>query len=109
MSIRKIVEDAVFMSAGIAPIASSTDDANRSLASLPLGEARAMRRKFRKMWRKAAKVPTPGMKPSTLDALSHAMGLGAPRPTKSQRRARKMEVARRVRLAAEEMVAKGKI
>jgi hypothetical protein len=45
---------------GIVPMDGTPFDANRTLAELPADEARAMKRKFRKLWRKAMKAQKEG-------------------------------------------------
>ena len=74
--------------AGIVPLEKTHHDFNRILASLPPEEARAMKRKFRKLWRKVAKAkPT---KNSRLKRIT--TGLGTANPTRSQKNNRKHAV-----------------
>lgn len=73
-------------------------DIGRLLAELPPEEARAMKRKFRKMWRKEAKnIP---MKTKTAKRFAtrykEQMGLGSQNPTKTQKKHRKAAVFRRL-------------
>lgn len=93
--IMKILQDAVYHSAGIVPIETTHHDFNRMLASLPEEEARMMKRKFRKLWRKFAKAPKKGT-PSHY--VSQSMGLGKTEPTRANMNTRKREVHRRIML-----------
>lgn len=55
----KVLLNAIWHMIGIVPIENShtgvDNDINRALSSLPSPEAREMKRKFRKLWRKVAK------------------------------------------------------
>lgn len=54
--VKKLLLSTVWLSLGIAPLDGAVHlDINRILASLSPEEARKMRRKFRKMWRRYAK------------------------------------------------------
>ena len=90
--LRKIISDSVYHSLGIVPIEWAGHDINKVLASLPPDEARKMRRKFRKLWRKFAKKPAKGRSHKYIEQL----GLGAPEPTRRQKTSRKQEVGFRV-------------
>ena len=89
----KIARFEAFAEAGVAPIEDFGHDFNRILASHPPEEARRLKRKFRKLWRTAAKKEK-----------GHARrcGLGAEEPTKSQKRNRKLLVLTKVSKAARE-------
>jgi hypothetical protein len=91
--ILKLVFETAYHSVGIVPIESTAADYNRYLASLSPEEQRKMKRKFRKLWRKFAKNPGRFISPVYIKQ----MGLGAQEPSKNQKRARKSEVARRIR------------
>lgn len=55
-NLRKMLRDMAFHSLGIVPIKYiGWDGINQQLASLPPEEARKIKRKFRKLWRKIAK------------------------------------------------------
>ena len=73
---------------GIVPLEKLHHDFNRILASLPEEEARVMKRKFRKLWRKVA------MKKNTAHSRLKrtTTGLGNPKPTRSQKNNRKHAV-----------------
>ena len=84
-----------FMNRGIVPLggdgAPLWGDINRILANLPPAEARAMKRKFRKEWRKVVKrhVRHGGKKGrSAVDRL----GMGNPQPIRKQKNSRKASV-----------------
>jgi hypothetical protein len=94
---RKIIEDSLFMSMGIAPIRGVPDDMNKVLNNLPPDEVRRMKRKFRKLWRKFAKHPHAAEPRSVHLWVTQGMGLGDPSPTRSAKVKRKAEVLRRVR------------
>lgn len=92
--IHRLASETVYHGLGIVPI-SSIDlrhDINRYLASLSPEDARRMRRKFRKLWRSAAKKPQKFVSDKHIKKL----GLGTPEPTREQKLARKAEVSRRV-------------
>jgi hypothetical protein len=88
----KILQNAAFHEMGIAPLDMIIYDYSRVLSELPPDEARKMKRKFRKLWRKAAKKPGKGIAKTYTEQL----GLGSKEPTRKQKRMRKVEVARRV-------------
>ena len=84
-----ILKSTAYHTLGIVPIDSTHHDVNKLLDSLPPEEARKMRRKFRKLWRRYAKGGTP-------KAYRDQMALGHPTPDRNAKRVRKMEVRRRV-------------
>lgn len=85
--LKKLLSDDVYHNMGIAPIEhSSPRDYNRLLESLSPTAARDMKRKFRKLWRSIAKQGN--------SKLSSDLGLGASKPTKQHKNARKREVHR---------------
>jgi hypothetical protein len=98
----RILQAAAFHELGIAPLDTIIKDYNRVLADLPPDEARKMRRKFRKLWRKFAKTPPK----NTSATYISQMGLGEKRPTRKHKKMRKVEVARRVAISVSETHAK---
>lgn len=96
MSEEKILKDivlsAVSHAIGIVPPNNVFHDVNRALAHLPPHEARAMRRKFRKLWRKFVKNPTKGTSQDYLKQLE----MGSETPSKRARLHRKKEVLRQL-------------
>ena len=84
-----------FMNRGVVPLgatgASIWHDINKVLASLPPAEAREMKRKFRKEWRRLVKREVRhGGKRGRREA--REMGLGVPTPTRNQKNNRKAKV-----------------
>ncbi len=81
--LEKVLLQTSMFDIGIIPLEISHVDVTRMLKQLSPNDALAMKRKFRKVWRKLAK-----------DSKQHAkdMGLGAAVPTKAQRTARKQAV-----------------
>jgi hypothetical protein len=70
---------------GIVPLERNHHDFNRILASLPPDDARAMKRKFRKLWRKVARN-----KQAKNTRLKHiTSGLGNQNPTRTHKNNRK--------------------
>lgn len=83
--VRNFFLETVSHQLGIVPIKKIYFDYNRILADLPPEEARAAKRKFRKMWRKfAADEKRAGQK-----YLKASLGIGAESPTRTQKNARK--------------------
>ena len=94
---RLMIYDEMFKQ-GIVPIEAATNDIRRAFVGTDEDEAKASKRKFRKMWRKLAR------KEASLssgagrygDLISkkvvEAFGLGAPKPTRSQCFQRKQAV-----------------
>ena len=91
--LKKLLSDIAFNNLGIAPIDGDkiTADFNRTLDSVSPKEARKMKRKFRKLWRKYAQD---GKLPKRY---TERLGLGSKEPTREQKKARKEEVLRRVK------------
>lgn len=92
--LHRLAAQTVYHTLGIVPI-SSVDlrhDFNRYLATLSPEDARRMKRKFRKLWRAAAKKPPKFVS----DRHIAKLGLGSPQPTREEKLARKAEVSRRV-------------
>lgn len=89
------VEDVLFvtaqLAAGIIPVDNASHDMRRPLARLDPSDARKMKRKFRKAWRAE-------LKKQASSGTNHAkdVGLGAKQPTRYQKYARKLLVARAV-------------
>lgn len=71
-------------------------DVNRYLNTLPPDEARAMKRKFRKLWRKAV-VDQAGESKVLRRHAKKLYGLGNPSPHKKHKLARKSAVIRHLR------------
>lgn len=71
-------------------------DVNRYLDTLPPDEARAMKRKFRKLWRKAV-VEGAGDSKVLRRQAKKLYGLGNPSPQKKHKLARKSAVIRHLR------------
>jgi hypothetical protein len=90
--ITRLLQTTAYLTLGIAPVVNTVHDFNRILATLPPDEARKMKRKFRKLWRKFAKKPSRHVSPTYVKQ----MGLGAKQPTRKQKSARKVEVRRRI-------------
>jgi len=86
----KIMIEAAYHELGIAPISYATYDFNKILSSLSFEEARKMKRKFRKIWRKCAK----NAKYSS--QYRKQLGIGTQSPSKAQKMNRKREVVRHV-------------
>ena len=96
--IQKLKLQIEFMNAGIVPLSWSINggappyfDINKILACLPPDEARAMKRKFRKLWRAATKKKLNhggrnGKK------LADEVGMGSPQARRGQKNARKSYV-----------------
>jgi hypothetical protein len=89
--IRSLFREVACHTLGIAPINNVAHDFNKTLASLPPDEARAMKRKFRKLWRKFARESK-----NASAAYIRQLGLGEASPTKKQKKMRKVEVSRRI-------------
>ena len=77
---------------GIVPLDDVRDDVNRTLSTMPLDEARAMRRKFRKLWRKFCRNSDKALSVEYCDQ----MEMGSPKPSRRARTTRKREVKRRI-------------
>lgn len=90
--LKKLFLDSAYHTLGIVPIEWTGHDINKVLATLPPDEARKMRRKFRKLWRKFAKNPSKGRNVKYLAQL----GLGSKDPTRRQKSTRKQEVSTRI-------------
>ena len=80
--LRSIMKFQVHMELGVAPIEQVSHDVNKILASLPPEEARKLKRRFRKLWRAAARDGKAG-------AQKRRLGFGEKNPTKSQKTNRK--------------------
>ncbi len=93
----KLVITSVFLHEGIVPIEGEhvSVDMNRALKGIDPDEARKMRRKFRKLWRKAVRAGSPS--PARLQQLSATTGYGSKSaPGKQEKRARKQLVYKTV-------------
>jgi hypothetical protein len=102
---RQVMVETLYHTAGIVPIRSSSQNVSVTLASLPPGEARAMKRKFRKMWRAAVRRElAAATKARRHVELTETYGLGAPEPTKTQRSMRKAIVLTTVMRASDRLL-----
>lgn len=90
---RAIIQ-AVMFNRGIVPMEQTTFDMRRALAQLPPEEARVLKRKFRKEWRRALKSmnTTPSRSTHQADADKRRLGVGKTVPSRSERNARKQLV-----------------
>lgn len=81
--LKQIAEFQTYTEAGIVPFSydNVVHDVNRMLTSMSPAEARALKRKFRKLWRNLAHRGS--------EKKRRHMGLGAPHPTRSNKKARK--------------------
>jgi len=83
---------AVMFQLGILPMEKTNLDMRRALTQLPPDEARALKRKFRKMWRKAMRAEI-GNGPRTREirekSARHKYGVGKHVPSREERTARK--------------------
>jgi len=80
ITLSSMLRDAACIELGIVPLNHNIhDNIRRHLDAMPPDEARKMKRKFRKLWRKIAKK----------QRLSSSVGLGDPDATTGQRRHRK--------------------
>ena len=111
-NINKIMEDVAYHSIGIVPIRDASKDFNRILSGLPVDEARQMKRKFRKLWRKCVTDAKKSLRWGEVYAIQ--LGMGTKHPTKKQKKRRKEEVKRKiivnvVKPMTENILSKGKI
>ncbi|NBT35819.1 MAG: hypothetical protein EBT03_09855, partial [Betaproteobacteria bacterium] len=89
--LRKIYETEKAMSYGIVPLGVNVvRDINRILKDLPPEEARRMKRKFRKLWRKEARKVARG---AQIQRGQMPIGYGAKNPTRRQKEARKRMIS----------------
>jgi hypothetical protein len=89
----RAVLSAIMFDNGMVPINNPTDDIGRALSSLPKDDARAMKRKFRKQWRKLARHEARRLnvkKPEVL--LANRFGMSKSNPSRQDRLARKQLV-----------------
>jgi hypothetical protein len=81
---------------GILPMEKTTLDMRRALQQLSPEEARQLKRKFRKMWRKAMRKEVGNPKGKRADVKEQAaksrLGVGKPVPSRAERNARKQLV-----------------
>ena len=99
--LREAIEALVYHQLGIVPLSYDEKDVNRILSSLPPEEAKKMRRKFRKLWRKASviKPPSPTKRGRAYATrYKEQMGYGEAQPTKKQKRNRKWGVMRNAKI-----------
>lgn len=101
--VNKLLMSTMWLTLGIAPLENVRLDVNKMLSSLSHEEARIMRRKFRKLWRRYAKLDIKAAKRTAekssivnymgLKADQHAIGLAPQSPTRKQKLNRKRRVA----------------
>lgn len=105
-NLREAVETLIYHQLGIVPLSYDERDINRVISSLPSAEARRMKRKFRKLWRKESNyVPPTRTKLGRQFAIRYKIqtGYGEVEPTKAQKRHRKHVVTRSVKIMANAM------
>lgn len=92
--IDRAVIQAVMFENGIIPMENTLIDMRRPLKQLPPAEARAAKRKFRKLWRKAAKATVGNGKTRSVkeEAQNRELGVGKHVPSRAERNARKQLV-----------------
>jgi hypothetical protein len=85
---------AVMFQAGILPLEKTTLDMRRALSQLPVEEARILRRKFRKLWRRALKKDALKLqnKEQLIVQRRAKVGIGKINPSREERNARKQLV-----------------
>lgn len=98
----EIMRSTLQHSMGIVPLAPGYYDVNKMLSTLPPSEARKMRRKFRKVWRKFVRNPPKGTSPRYVSQL----GYGEPSPTRKHKQLRKEAVRHLVATAARQLLKK---
>ena len=93
-NLENILKVTLCHSAGIVPLETLNHDVNRILEGLPPDEARRMRRKFRKLWRKAFQrdAVAMGKTEKSKGRMKRMYGVGEESPSKNQRLARKVKV-----------------
>ena len=93
---RALIQTVMFQ-AGILPMEKTDLDMRRLLQQLPPDEARILRRKFRKMWRKAM-ADSVGETPKTgsEEQAKKTLGVGKQVPSRAERNARKQLVFDRI-------------
>jgi len=90
--VERVLVHTVMFNAGILPMESSTLDMRRALQQLPAEEAKALKRKFRKLWRKAARSKAPKPVPTKPDQkinLDPRLGVGKRVASRRERNERK--------------------
>lgn len=95
--LRSILINSACHHLGIAPIGNVRHDFNRVLSGLPGAEARRMRRRFRKLWRKFLKNSCAGLS----DVYVKQMEMGSLLPSVRAKTARKREVLRQLLIAVQ--------
>lgn len=92
--LKKILEETAFHTLGIVPIDGVTilGDVNKILGALPPDDAKRMRRKFRKLWRKYVKSAS--SRSQCLE--SEKMKIGSEAPDRRAKRARKWAVRKMI-------------
>ena len=94
--IDRLLINTVMFDADILPMERTDLDMRRALSQLPAEEAHKLKRKFRKMWRKAMKAEIAGAGPSNRAVpekmLKQRLGAGKALPSRAERNARKQLV-----------------
>ena len=106
-NLRESVEALIYHQLGIVPLSYDDRDINRILSALPADDARRMKRKFRKLWRKEANYKPPSRtKLGRQFAIRYRAqtGYSETEPTKAQKRNRKFVVIRHVKIMANSML-----
>lgn len=87
---RALIQTVMFQ-CGILPMEKTDLDMRRALSQLPPEEARVLKRKFRKLWRKAmrADVGNGNARSAREKAATDKFGIGKHVPSRSERNARK--------------------
>lgn len=93
-AVDRAIIQAVMFEKGVVPMEKTDLDMRRALQQLPPDEARALKRKFRKLWRKALKQKAGAGKsqPARETALKTKLGVGKHVPSRAERNARKQLV-----------------
>jgi hypothetical protein len=107
--VKKLMRDTVIAEAGIIPIRATPIDMNREMASLTPEEQRVAKRKFRKMWRRAAKrAMREARNGRDAGRVADRLGFahcGGVAPTKRQQLNRKSAVMTEISLATDRLLA----
>ena len=106
-NLQELVEALIYHQLGIVPLSYDDRDINRVLSSLPADEARLMKRKFRKLWRKESNYQPPShtkLGRQFATRYKAQSGHGEAEPTKAQKRNRKFVVIRHVKIMANSML-----
>lgn len=111
--LRNLFTTTLYHTMGIVPIYDKSKDVNRQLAELPPDEARKMKRKFRKIWRRLARGASKCSNEETdaearsydiYDYLKIQMGYGEEKASRQKKIRRKSEVALKVKQSTRSMM-----